>query len=422
MPTRPARGPLGVFTPRGLGVLGAAVALWLAARGLGVRELQIAAVALLALLLVSVLFLLVASTRLSVDRLIRPGRLFYDTPGEVVLTITNAGRMPTATLETRDTVPAILTSRPAAVVAPLRAGARATVRYQLQGRQRGRFAIGPLVVGMRDPFGVVTRQRTFDDGAELVVYPAIWRLPDGVSLGGTTSMGGEGRPRPLPSGEDLANVREYVRGDDLRTVHWPTTAHRGKLMVRQAESPQDPRVVLLLDVRGDRHVGRGPAASFETAVSVAASITYHVSSRGRQVVLVDRPLPAPPRTLPWQEWLDRLADATPADVDLSALLAQVGQGVAGDGTLIAVLTIPTPTELRALVRAGRGFGTRIVVLVDADSHGGRPDDASRTRTAATSAALQAAGWRVTVVAAGDRFDDRWQDLLRRPRTPAGATR
>ncbi|MFA9428949.1 DUF58 domain-containing protein [Egicoccus sp. AB-alg2] len=415
MPRRPTRGPFGLFTQRGLGLLGGAVALWVAARGFGVRELQMAAVALLALLLLSLLFLLFTSTRLHVDRLVRPGRLFHDGVGEVELTITNTGRLPTATMEVRDTVPAMLSSRSAAVVPPLRAGTRTTVRYPVRGLQRGRFTVGPVVVAMRDPFGVVTRQRVLGNAGELVVYPPIWRLPDGVPLGGTTNMGGEGRPRPLPSGEDLANVREYVRGDDLRTVHWPTTAHRGKLMVRQAESPQDPRVVLVLDVRGDRHTGRGPSASFETAVSAAASITYHVSARGRQVVLLDRPLPAPPRSLPWQEWLERLADATPAEVDLPALLQQVGQGTAGDGTFIGVLTIPDPLELRTLVRAGRGFSTRIAVLVDADSHQGRASAASREHTQATAAALQAAGWRVTVVAAGERLDERWQQLLRRPR-------
>lgn len=412
---RPRRGPLGLLTERGLGMVVTAVLLWAAAQSFGVPELQMAAVGALSLLILAVFFVMVASARLRVDRLVRPGRLFHDGQGEVELLLANVGRLPTATLELRDRVPAILTSGSAVVVAPLRGGGRTSVRYPVRGLQRGRFEVGPLTVSMRDPFGLVARQRVIGDTAPLTIYPPIWRLPDGVPIGGTTSMGGEGRPRPLPSGEDLANVREYVRGDDLRTVHWPSTAHRGKLMVRQAESPQDPRVVLLLDVRADRHQGRGPASSFETAVSAAASITYHVSARGRQVVLVDRPLRSAPVGLGWQEWLERLADAAPADVDLPTLMQQIGQGTAGDGTLIAVLTMPEPGELRVLVRSGRGFSTRIAVLVDADSHVGRPSREAAAQVQATAAALQAAGWRVTVVSAGDRLDERWQELLRRPR-------
>jgi len=415
MPGRPRRGPLGLLTDRGLGMVVTAVLLWVAARSFGVAELQMAAVGVLTLLILAVLFVMVASARLRVDRLVRPGRLFHDGQGEVELTVANVGRLPTATLELRDRVPAILTSGNAVVVAPLRGGGRSSVRYPVRGLQRGRFAVGPLTVSMRDPFGLVSRERVVGDTAPLTVYPPIWRLPDGVPIGGTTSMGGGGRPRPMPSGEDLANVREYVRGDDLRTVHWASTAHRGKLMVRTAESPQDPRVVLLLDIRADRHQGRGPTSSFETAVSAAASITYHVSARGRQVVLVDRPLRSAPLGFGWQEWLERLADAAPADVDLPTLLQQVGQGTAGDGTLIAVLTVPGAAELRMLVRSGRGFSTRIAVLVDADSHAGRPSPEAAARTHATAAALQAVGWRVTVVSAGDRFDDCWQELLRRPR-------
>jgi hypothetical protein len=79
-----------------------------------------------------------------------------------------------------------------------------------------------------------------------------------------------------------------------------------------------------------------------------------------------------------------------------------------------VLTVPDPLELRALVRAGRGFSTKLCVLVDAPSHAGRGQRSEGAN--ATVAALRATGWRVTLVTAGDRIDDRWAELLlhRRP--------
>jgi uncharacterized protein (DUF58 family) len=403
-----------MLTERGLGLLGAAIGLWIAARSFGIPELQMAAVGALALVVVAWSFTRVASAQLEVDRTVRPGRLFFDAEANVELQLTNRGRMPTAAMEVRDAAPPVLSDRASALLPPLRAGARTLVTYRIRGGQRGRFELGPLEVRLRDPFGLVARRRQLPGTSQVVVYPPVWQLPDGVPLGGTTTTGGEGRARPLPSGEDLANVREYVRGDDLRTVHWPTTAHRGKLMVRQAEAPQDPRAVLLLDIREDRHAGSGPASSFETAVAVAASATYHLASRGRQVAIVDRPVSAAPRSLPWGDWLDRLAAATPERVDLPALLSQLARGTAGDGALMAILTVPDPAELRALVRAGRGFSTKLCVLVDAPSHaarGRRSEGAS-----ATVAKLRATGWRVTLIAAGDRIDDRWSELLlhRRP--------
>jgi uncharacterized protein (DUF58 family) len=403
-----------VLTERGVGLLAASVGSWVAARSLGVPELQMAAVGALALLALAWLFTRLASARLEVDRTVRPGRLFFDAEGVVELQLVNRGRVPTATMEIRDAAPRVLTDRSSALLPPLRGGGRRLVTYRLRGGQRGRFELGRLEVRFRDPFGLVARRRRLPGTSQVVVYPPVWQLPEGVPLGGTTTTGGEGRARPLPSGEDLANVREYVRGDDLRSVHWATTAHRGKLMVRQAEAPQDPRAVVLLDVREDRHVGQGPAGSFETAVAVAASVTYHLAARGRQVAIIDRPVRAAPRSLPWGDWLERLAGAAPERVDLPALLSQLARGTAGDGALIAVLTVPEPPELRALVRAGRGFSTKLCVLVDAPSHGGRGRRSEEAT--ATVAALRATGWRVTLVAAGDRIDDRWAELLlhRRP--------
>jgi uncharacterized protein (DUF58 family) len=398
-----------MLTERGVGLLVAAGGLWLAARSLGIPELQMAAVGALALVALAWLFTRVASAQLEVDRTVRPGRLFFDAEATVELQLTNRGRVPTASMEVRDAAPAALADRSSALLTPLRSGGRTLVRYRIRGGQRGRFELGPLEVRFRDPFGLVARRRRLPGTSEVVVYPPVWQLPEGVPLGGTTTTGGEGRSRPLPSGEDLANVREYVRGDDLRAVHWPTTAHRGKLMVRQAEAPQDPRAVLLLDVREDRHAGQGPAASFETAVAVAASATYHLAAHGRQVAIIDRPMTATPRSLPWGDWLDRLATATPDRVDLPAVLSQLARGTAGDGALIAVLTVPDPLELRTLVRAGRGFATKLCVLVDAPSHTGRGRRSEGAN--ATVAALRATGWRVTLVAAGDRIDDRWAELL-----------
>jgi hypothetical protein len=84
---------------------------------------------------------------------------------------------------------------------------------------------------------------------------------------------------------------------------------------------------------------------------------------------------------------------------------------------VMVTTVPDVTELRRVVRAGRGFSMRIALLVDAASHderGGAVGDAE-----AAAAALRVAGWRVTVLRRGDRIDERWRDLLVHRRLAAG---
>jgi uncharacterized protein (DUF58 family) len=399
-----------VLTERGNGMAGAAVILYLAARVLGVAELQLAAVAVVGLLVAAAVFVWSTSATLETSRLVRPGRLFFDAEATVEVTLRNVGRLPTATLELHDEVPLVLSSAGRVTAPPLAPGARTVLTTPIRGGQRGRFTLGPLRVQLRDPFGLVARSLRLPGTVPVVVYPPIWALPAGLPLGGASVAGGDGVSRPLASGEDRSTVREYVQGDDLRSVHWASTAHRGKLMVRQAEAPQDPRAVVLLDVGIDRHHGHGPGASIETAVSAAASTAFHLADRGRGVVLVDGPLVAAHRARPAEAWLEHLATIQPAPVDLPATLQQLGQGLAGDGALVAVLPVPDAAILQQLVRAGRAFTSRVAVLIDAERHAGR-GGRSRDGGEVTAARLQAAGWRVTVMGPGDRLDERWREVI-----------
>src|SRR5690606_26208195 len=97
--------------------------------------------------------------------------------------------------------------------------------------------------------------------------------------------------------------------------------------------------------------------------------------------------------------LEELATTSPGPVDLEGLLRQIGDGVAGDGTLITIVTVPGPAELRALVRAGRNFTTRVALVVDAASHQHRePDPAAQSAVRS----LRSAGWRAAALPRGVR--------------------
>ena len=410
-----------MLTDRGIGLAGGAGGLWLASRGFGVDELQMAAMAILALLVLSVLAVRLSSARLSVDRSVRPTRLFHDAEAQLALVIHNRSRLPTTAMELEDLAPMALASQGARMrLGSLPPLASRTMAYRLRGHHRGRFEVGPLVAHLTDPFGLAKRRIELSGTSELVVYPRIWTLSDEIPLGGAAG-GGHGRTQPLASGEDLAHVREYVRGDDLRKVHWATTAHRGRLMIRQPEAPRDPRATLLLDARDQVHRGVGTSSSLETAISAAASVIHHLALHGRAVTLVDGTETAAPAPRPWRAQLAQLAELTPTRAPLRPTYRQLASGSLGEGLLVAVLAVPAPDELRELVRAGRSFTTRLALLVDPHSHasGTRPGQQSQ----ATADALRVAGWRVTLIGAGDRLDERWQDLLlHTSRLPSGAGR
>jgi uncharacterized protein (DUF58 family) len=81
------------------------------------------------------------------------------------------------------------------------------------------------------------------------------------------------------SAEDVT-TREYRRGDDLRRVHWRSTARTGELMVRREEQPWQSRATVVLDSRRTAHRGTGAASSLEWLVAAAASVAVHLTHAG----------------------------------------------------------------------------------------------------------------------------------------------
>ena len=76
----------------------------------------------------------------------------------------------------------------------------------------------------------------------------------------------------IGSSEDDVGVREYRIGDDLRRIHWPSTARTGETMVRQDEEPSRRRALVILDDRAAVHAGTGSGGSFEWSVTAVASV------------------------------------------------------------------------------------------------------------------------------------------------------
>ena len=156
-------------------------------------------------------------------------------------------------------------------------------------RRPGLFQVGPLMLTVADPFGLVETSRTFTRSHHLLVTPRVYKLPE-VRLGADRAGSGENRPRAIASaGEEDATVREYRDGDDLRRVHWRSTARRGSLMVRREEQPWQSRCSIFLDARTISHHGHGPSSSLEWAVSAAASIGTDRIRRGYVTTMLGGP-------------------------------------------------------------------------------------------------------------------------------------
>ncbi|MDP9792309.1 uncharacterized protein (DUF58 family) [Catenuloplanes nepalensis] len=255
-------------TLRGLGLAAGAAVLLAAGLRFGYPELAVLGGAGLLAVAWAVLFV-AWRPRLTLSRVADPDRVPRGEPSTMILTLRNAARRRSATLTAADSCG----GRPVEVPPlRLRAGRDTTVTYPVPTHRRGRIPVGPLRVTRTDPLGLVRLAQAHGDPVTVWVHPRILPL-SAVPAGVTRSM--DGRSDRVPQGSiTFDTLREYVIGDDLRRVHWRSTAKMGELMVREQLDTSLPRLVVLLDDRAASHTppADGQSASFEAACEATASI------------------------------------------------------------------------------------------------------------------------------------------------------
>jgi uncharacterized protein (DUF58 family) len=271
-----------VITARGWTLLIGSAVLWVTGRLLGAVDLLVLGTGGAALVGLATLLARLQSPRLELRRELHPPRVYAGTESRVELIVRNAGSRRTPVFGLRD--PFDGGRRQARfLVSPLAAGESARAAYRLPTERRGVFMLGPLEASVTDPFGLAARTVRVAPASELTVYPHIDSVAPLPHTRGDDPLAGADHPTGVAlSGEDFYALRAYEVGDDLRRVHWPSTARLDELMIRQNEMPWQARVTVLLDVRRRAH----NAESLELAVSAAASIVAACWQRGSLVRLV----------------------------------------------------------------------------------------------------------------------------------------
>jgi len=158
--------------------------------------------------------------------------------------------------------------------------------------RRGAYLLGPTTMTSGDPFGLFTMRRVVTARDTLIILPmtfpiSIFPPPPGLLPGGKAI-----RQRSFDMTPNAAEVREYIPGDPMKRIHWPSTAHRGQFMVKEFEQDPQADIWIFLDAFRPVHYSmpelpvsyhldnmwlRQPKVSlprdtFEYSVSVAASL------------------------------------------------------------------------------------------------------------------------------------------------------
>ncbi|MEU4217594.1 DUF58 domain-containing protein [Actinoplanes sp. NPDC026623] len=400
------------MTTRGRSFLAAAAAAGVSAVILGEKDLLRVAVLLAALPLLAAAYVGRSRYKLACTRSLEPGRAPVGSSARVILRLQNMSRLPTGTLLLEDRLPYALGSRPRVVLERLGAHQASSVAYTVRADVRGRYPVGPLVIRLTDPFGLCELTRSFPSVDRLTVIPQVVALP-AVRLAGEYAGTGDSRARSVAvHGEDDAATREYRRGDDLRRVHWRSTARTGELMVRREEQPWESRATVVLDTRLAAHRGEGPTASFEWAVSAAASIAVHLRQAGYKLRLVTGTGVDVDATEIGGEGaiLDTLADVKLSSAgDISVLVEQVRRRSDG-GLVIGLFGTLSVAEAEVLTGLRGNGATCIGFAIDSATWVNMlPTDRTEADRAhgASALALIRSGWRSVPVAHGDSLAALW---------------
>lgn len=371
-------------------------------RVLGLSEVVALGIAGLGLVLLALLVVHLRPARHTIDRRIAPPRATVGDEVVVHLQITNNDRRrcpPVVLLDpiTRHDDPNART-RALVTVGALAQTATVHASYRLETTRRGLITLGPMSVRRDDSFGIASYETVGTGHAQLLVLPVIDQVvaPSGGRIDDLL-LSTTRNPRATDRGEDFASLRGYVPGDDLRKVHWPTSAKRGALMVRKNDEARQPRCTLVLDVRDQVH----DEETLERVISAAASILAAAVRNGDEARLVTT----------------------------SGLDSLNGAGEGHLALLLQELALIAPDRDGSLDTTVAGLGSEQDALVVVTTSAGDPGDAAiiggqrrRALTVVFSMASHPDGQdgngsvRVTVPSSGS-FSASWGELLGPPTPP-----
>jgi uncharacterized protein (DUF58 family) len=252
-----------MLTPLGWGIAAASVVFYAVGAWLGYSEPLVFALAGVLAVIAAALYV-VPQPKLTVRREITPLRVARGEPATGVLHVGTVGRGRRG-LRARD----VCGDTAVDIEVPrLRSGRTESVSYPLPTSRRGEIPIGPLRLVRADPLGLARRTRDYGEVQTLLVRPRTVALPS-LPSGRAHHLEGPTTDRAPAGTVTFHALREYVVGDDLRHIHWRSSARTGTLMVRQLVDASLPQTTVVIDT--DRGSYSHDEA-FELAVDAAASV------------------------------------------------------------------------------------------------------------------------------------------------------
>lgn len=265
---------------------------------------------------------------------------------------------------------------------------------------RGGFSLGPTTVTSGDPFGIFRVSRQYPAQSNLVVFPMLYQVRDFLSPPGLLPGGKAIKRKSIDITPHASGIREYVPGDPMKRIHWPTSIRRNQLMVKEFEQDPQAEVWFFLDTHKNVHVAKTgelyetpplddlllirrrkvklPPSTLEYSISITASLAHYFIEQRRSVGVVTasehayKVIPAERSERQEGKILEALAFLQgESTITLPSLIsAQIGQLPQGSSAII-VTPMPWSELLIAVDSLQRRNLRPVVVLLMSRSFGGR---------------------------------------------------
>ena len=281
------------------GVLLAASVIWAHALGIGFGLMGLIAIG------IARFWNRVALQKLTYERSFPQERVFFGDEIYMDLVLSNRKPIPLAWLNIDDQLPQGVMPHTASLSRNIQSGIdsmshstavawyeRIRWRYRIDVVGRGEYSIGPARMESGDPFGFFQSRMTVTHLDKLVVYPKVYSLDD-IGIPPARPLGDiRGGLEIFPDPSRPAGIREYVRGDPLKTIDWKSTAKQQQLMVRTFEPSSTHTVIIALavDTMEPYWLSQNPD-DLERVISVAASMALYVSGQQYSMGLFSNDMP-----------------------------------------------------------------------------------------------------------------------------------
>lgn len=174
----------------------------------------------------------------------------------------------------------------AGYVASMGGRKRATWRARSTCRQRGRFQLGPITATSGDPFGLFRRRIFMASPQEMLVLPHVLPITNFALFTGGLPGRGRSSRRALQTTTNATTIRDYIAGDALSRIHWRSSAHYNKLMVKEFDLDPAVDAWVFLDLHDEVQAGEGEHSTEEYGVTIAATVATYLLRQDLSVGMI----------------------------------------------------------------------------------------------------------------------------------------